>query len=137
MNDMSRVWRFPTPRRDRSLGQAIARGFIGRCPACGRGPLFRSYLKVVNTCKVCGEDLSHQRADDAPAYLTLLIVAHGVGAGILLSDEIWPNSSLLWVAAFWLIVTVVASLLILPRAKGAIVGKQWALCMHGFGSDGD
>jgi uncharacterized protein (DUF983 family) len=28
----------------------------------------------------------------------------------------------------------VASLLILPRIKGAIVGQQWALCMHGFGS---
>ena len=137
MNDMSRVWRFPTPRRERSLGTAIMRGFMGRCPNCGRGPLFRSYLKVVNTCKVCGEDLSHHRADDAPAYITLLIVAHGVGAGVLLSDELWPNSSLLWVAIFWLAVTVVASVLILPRAKGAIVGQQWALCMHGFGPGGD
>ncbi|HKI15215.1 MAG TPA: DUF983 domain-containing protein, partial [Roseiarcus sp.] len=87
MNDMSRVWRFPTPRRDRSLREAVTRGLIGRCPACGRGPLFRSYLKAVNTCKVCGEDLSHHRADDAPAYVTLLIVAHGVGAGVLMSDE--------------------------------------------------
>lgn len=99
--------------------------------------MFRAYLKVVDACPVCGEDLSHQRADDAPAYLTLLIVAHGVGAGILLSDELWPHSSLLLVAAFWLMVTVVASLIILPRAKGAVVGQQWALCMHGFGAEGD
>ncbi|HTZ67398.1 MAG TPA: DUF983 domain-containing protein, partial [Roseiarcus sp.] len=105
------------------------------CPACGRGSLFRSYLKVVSACKICGEDLSHQRADDAPAYITLLIVAHGVGAGILLSEELWPHSSLIWVCAFWLIVTVVSSLVILPRAKGAVVGQQWALCMHGFGTD--
>jgi uncharacterized protein (DUF983 family) len=137
MNDMTRFWRIPTPRPERPLGAAITRGFLGRCPACGRGKLFRSYLKVVNTCKICGEDMSHQRADDAPAYLTLLIVAHGVGAGILLSDELWPHSSLLWVAAFWLMVTVVASLIILPRAKGAVVGQQWALCMHGFGAEGD
>jgi uncharacterized protein (DUF983 family) len=137
MNDMTRVWRFPTPRRDRSLRTAIARGFMGRCPNCGRGRLFRSYLKVVNTCEICGEDLSPQRADDAPAYLTLLIVAHVVGAGVLLSDEVWPNSSLVWVALFWLTVTVVASLLILPRAKGAVVGQQWAMGMHGFGSEGD
>jgi uncharacterized protein (DUF983 family) len=137
MNDMSRVWRFPTPRRDRSLGTAIMRGLMGRCPNCGRGRLFRSYLKVVNTCEVCGEEFSGHRADDAPAYVTLLIVAHVVGAGILLSDEIWPHSSLVWVAIFWLAMTVVASLLILPRAKGAIVGQQWALCMHGFGTHGD
>ena len=134
MNDMSRIWRVPTPPPDRSLREAMTRGFLGRCPACGRGRLFRSYLKVVNSCKICGEELSGHRADDAPAYVTLLIVAHGVGAGILLSDEAWPHSSLLWVAIFWLLVTVVASLLILPRAKGAIVGQQWALCMHGFGS---
>ena len=127
MNDMTRFWRIPTPRPERPLRTAITRGFFGRCPACGRGQLFRSYLKVVNACKICGEDMSHQRADDAPAYLTLLIVAHGVGAGILLSEELWPHSSLLWVIAFWLTVTVVASTLILPRAKGAVIGQQWAM----------
>ena len=134
MNDMSRIWRIPTPPPDRSLHEAMTRGFMGRCPSCGRGRLFRSYLKVVNTCEICGEDLSGHRADDAPAYVTLLIVAHAVGAGILLSDEIWPHSSMLWVIAFWLAVTALASLIILPRAKGAIVGQQWALGMHGFGS---
>ena len=36
----------------------------------------RSYLKVRDTCPVCREDLSHQRADDGPAYLTILIVGH-------------------------------------------------------------
>ena len=107
MNDMSRIWRIPTPPPDRSLREAMTRGFLGRCPACGRGRLFRSYLKVVNACEVCGEPLSGHRADDAPAYITLLIVAHAVGAGILMSDEIWPNSSLVWVAVFWLAVTMI------------------------------
>ena len=87
MNDMSRIWRIPTPPPDRSVREAITRGFFGRCPACGRGRLFRSYLKVVNACNICGEAFTGHRADDAPAYLTLLIVAHVVGAGILLSDE--------------------------------------------------
>jgi uncharacterized protein (DUF983 family) len=115
----------------------MRRGFIGRCPACGRGRLFRAYLKVVNTCKVCGEDLSHQRADDAPAYVTMLIVGHLVGGGVLFSEERWPNSSLTLVSVFWLVATVVMSVLILPRAKGAIVGQQWALGLHGFGGGGD
>ena len=70
----------------------------------------------------------------APAYITLLIVAHVVGAGILLSEEIWPHSSMLWVVLIWLAVTVVASVIILPRAKGAIVGQQGALGMYGVGS---
>ena len=91
MNDMSRIWRIPTPPPDRSLREAMTRGFIGRCPSCGRGRLFSSYLKVVNACEVCGEEFSGHRADDAPAYITLLIVAHIVGAGVLMSDETWPN----------------------------------------------
>ena len=43
--------------------------------------------------------------------------------------------SLLPTALIWLTVAVVVSLLILPRMKGAVVGQQWALCMHGFGGD--
>ena len=135
MNDMS-GFRWKTPRRSRQVGEAIRRGVFGRCPACGRGPLFRAYLKVVTACKVCGEDLSHARADDAPAYLTMLVVCHVVGGGILMSDDMWPHMPLLLVALFWLTVTVLLSLLLLPRMKGAVVGQQWALFMHGFGGDG-
>jgi uncharacterized protein (DUF983 family) len=132
MNDMSfRDWRAPRPAR--SLGEAIRRGFAGRCPACGRGPLFHGYLKLNGACRVCGEDLSHARADDAPAYLTMLVVCHIVGAGVLFSDEVFPQMALMTAALFWLMVTAVTSLLILPRMKGAVVGQQWALRMHGFG----
>jgi len=135
MNDMSgfRNWRMP--RRERHLGEAIRRGLAGRCPACGRGPLFRAYLKLNRVCRVCGEDLSHARADDAPAYLTMLVVCHVVGGGVLFWAERWPQTPLMWTALFWLTVTMVLSLLILPRMKGAVVGHQWALYMHGFGGD--
>jgi len=51
----------------RDLGLALRRGFFGRCPNCGDGQIFRAYLKVVDACAACGEDLSPQRADDAPA----------------------------------------------------------------------
>ena len=51
------------PTRDR--WQAIKRGSRLRCPNCGEGLLFRAYLKVNDTCPVCGEEFFHQRADDA------------------------------------------------------------------------
>jgi uncharacterized protein (DUF983 family) len=135
VNDMSgfRAWR--EPRRDRPLGEAVKRGLLGRCPACGRGRLFSAYLKLNPTCKVCGEDLSHARADDAPAYLTMLIVCHLAIAGVLMSDDAWPGASLLATSLIWLTVAAVGSLLLLPRMKGAVVGQQWAMCMHGFGGD--
>jgi uncharacterized protein (DUF983 family) len=135
MNDMSGFRNWRAPRRQRPLGEAIRRGLVGRCPACGRGRLFCSYLKLDPKCKVCGEDLSHARADDAPAYLTMLVVCHVAGVGVLWSDSAWPEASLTAIILFWLTVTVVVSLLILPRMKGAVVGQQWALCMHGFGGD--
>ena len=48
------------------LQHPLLRGFLGRCPKCGEGRLFRSYLKVVEECKSCGEKYGHFRADDAP-----------------------------------------------------------------------
>ncbi|MGA2792841.1 MAG: DUF983 domain-containing protein [Roseiarcus sp.] len=118
---------------ERSLGLAMRRGFMGRCPNCGEGRLFRAYLKVVDACPGCGEALHHQRADDAPPYITMLVVGHIVVAGVLAAEELWPNSPM-WLGAIgWSLLTLILSLLLLPRVKGALVGYQWALRMHGFG----
>jgi uncharacterized protein (DUF983 family) len=123
------------PQRD--LGLATRRGFMGRCPNCGKGELFRSYLKVDPRCPVCNEDLSHQRADDAPPYLTMLIVGHVIVAGVLAAEDVFPQSPLWLDALIWLWLTLVLSLALLPRIKGALVGYQWALRMHGFGGQED
>ena len=117
----------------RALGLAMRRGFVGRCPNCGEGRLFRAYLKVVDSCPVCHEEMHHQRADDAPPYITMLVVGHVVVAGVLGAEELWPNSPM-WLGAIgWSLLTLVLCLLLLPRVKGALVGYQWALRMHGFG----
>ena len=122
----------------RNLAVAVGRGFVGRCPNCGKGAIFRAYLRVNPRCPVCGEDLSAERADDAPAFLTLLVACFVGGAGVLLSDDASSQLPLLAVAVIWLAVTAVVGLLVLPRIKGAVVGYQWALRLHGFGgSQGD
>jgi uncharacterized protein (DUF983 family) len=121
------------PGAKRLLGLAVRRGFTGRCPQCGKGRIFGAYLKVVDSCPVCGEVLHHQRADDAPPYLTMLIVGHFIVAGIVAFEEFTPQLPI-WVGAIgWMLMTLVASLILLPRIKGALVGYQWALRMHGFG----
>ena len=117
----------------RNLGTAVRRGLAERCPHCGEGRLFRAYIKVADTCPVCGEELFHQRADDAPPYITMLIVGHFIVAGILAADDLLPNAPMLLSGLVWAALTIVASLLLLPRVKGALVGYQWALRMHGFG----
>ena len=98
--------------------------------------MFHAFLKVSATCPSCGEELHHQRADDAPPYFTMVIVGHVVIAGILaLEKAVAPES---WVhMVLWLPLTVGLSLWLLPRVKGALVGLQWALRMHGFGGRTD
>jgi uncharacterized protein (DUF983 family) len=118
-------------RPPRDLLRAMLRGFAGRCPSCGKGRLFGRYLKVQDGCPSCGEALHHNRTDDAPPYFTILIVGHLIVGGVLaLEKALGPPT---WVhLAIWLPLTLVASLWLLPRVKGALVGLQWALYMHGF-----
>ena len=116
-------------QRDVSL--ATRRGLFMRCPHCGKGKLFSSYLKVVDRCSTCGEELFHHQADDAPPYFTMLIVGHIVIGSVLAVEVAWHPQ--LWVhLVLWLPITVGLSLWLLPRVKGAIVGLQWANRMHGF-----
>ena len=65
-----------TKNNERDVRLAMQRGALGRCPHCGKGRLFRAFLKVADHCPACGEALHHHRADDAPAYFVILIVGH-------------------------------------------------------------
>lgn len=121
-------------RPARNLGQAMWRGFSGRCPHCGEGRLFRAFLKTADACDRCGEEISHHRADDLPAYLVIAIVGHivvGAFMGVEAMTQ-WAG----WVhLAIWVPLTVLMSLALIGPTKGAVVGLQWALYMHGFGGD--
>lgn len=117
---------------DRPVRQAVLRGWRRRCPNCGAGPLLRGYLTLRSACPVCGEELHHARADDGPAYLTILIVGHLMAPLILWAFvEFRPEP--LTLAAVFSVGTVGLSLFLLPRLKGVMVGLQWAKRMHGFG----
>lgn len=118
---------------DRPMWPAIRKGWNRRCPCCGSGPLLRGYLKVRDTCPVCGQELFHQRADDGPAYLTILIVGH-LMAPILMAVFLEYRPDPLVMASGFAVGTVALSLFLLPRLKGVVIAIQWAKRMHGFGS---
>lgn len=120
----------------RSVQQSMLRGAAQKCPACGNGKVYSSYLKVNDACPSCSEDLHHQRADDAPPYFTMLIVGHVVVAMVLMVEDLYAPP--LWVhASLWTPMILGMSLLLLPRIKGALIGLQWALRMHGFSGKDD
>jgi uncharacterized protein (DUF983 family) len=117
---------------DRMLWRSIGRGFLCRCPNCGKGKLFAGYLKSVDHCAVCHEEFSHHRADDLPPYLTVFVVGHLVVA-LFMAAEQMANLSLAVHLAIWIPITLALSLALLRPFKGATIGLQWAMRMHGFG----
>jgi len=115
----------------RDVWTALKRGFRCRCPRCGEGKLFRAFLKVDDHCSVCRLDFTPHRADDLPAYLVIVIVGHLVVPTALwietdYSPPVWLQLSI------YLPLVLVLSLALLQPVKGAVVGLQWALRMHGF-----
>jgi uncharacterized protein (DUF983 family) len=95
-----------------SVCAAAMRGLARRCPACGRGPSLRGYLKVRESCPGCGERLGHIRADDFPPYATIFLVGHLVIPMVLLVEQRWSPE-------------------LLPYVKGAVLGLMWALGLSG------
>ena len=116
---------------ERARGPAVLRGWRRKCPNCGAGPLLHSYLKVHDTCAVCREELHHHRADDGPAYLTILFVGHLMAPMLHWVFVTWRPEPLTLFTIF-AVGTVGLSLYLLPRLKGALIGFQWAKEMGGF-----
>ena len=127
-----KVWTRETAAGEkRDVWTSIKRGLRGCCPRCGEGKLFCAFLKVGNKCSVCDLDFTPHRADDLPAYLVIVIVGH-----IVVPTALWIETDYsppVWLQlAIYLPFTLVASLALLQPVKGAVVGMQWALRMHGF-----
>lgn len=119
--------------RPETASLPLLRGLRGRCPACGEGRLFRAFAKVVEHCPHCGEALHHHRADDFPAYLTIVLVGHIV-VPLTLYVEVAYAPSYWTHALIWGPVVLGLALGLLQPIKGAIVALQWLMGMHGFGA---
>lgn len=119
---------------ERPFWPAIRRGLALQCPHCGVGPVLQGYLTVRDHCPVCGEVFHHHRADDGPAYLTILITGH-LMAPLLYWVFVTFRPAPALLATGFAIGTATVALALLPRLKGAIVALQWAKRMHGFALD--
>ncbi len=119
---------------DRPIKPALLRGWKRKCPKCGNGPMLRDYLKVRDECPVCGEELFHHRADDGPAWATILVAGHLL-APLMLFVFITFRPEGWMMALGFSVVFLALALFLLPRIKGMFVALQWSRRMHGFGED--
>ena len=106
------------------LWTAIKRGLALRCPVCGEGKLFRSYLKLNDCCSRCGAKLSELRADDGPAWATILIVGHLIVPFFIVTVRSNAPEWVYYVLLFPL--TIAMTLLLLPRSKGVFVALLYS-----------
>ncbi|MCK9543151.1 MAG: DUF983 domain-containing protein [Novosphingobium sp.] len=119
------------PALPHTFWQAAVRGVKGRCPRCGEAALFRKWLKPMDRCAHCGQDWSHQRADDFPAYVAILLTGH-ILAPVMIALTADYDLSVITILAI-LIPTAIAMMLgLLQPAKGAIIAVQWWHGLHGF-----
>lgn len=115
----------PLDEPHRDTWQAAKRGLRLRCPNCGKGKLLAGYLKPAASCSACGAQTGEIRADDAPAWATVLLVGHIVSPLFFLFATRDPAVSLLAFIAIAVLVVGLTSVL-LPRMKGLFIALIWA-----------
>lgn len=107
------------------VGAALRAGVLGRCPKCGKGPLYKSYLRIADSCTACGADFSMaDSGDGATVFVILVVGALAVPFIMMLQFGFrWP----IWaVGLAGLVFTLALSLLLLPIFKGVLFTLQWA-----------
>jgi uncharacterized protein (DUF983 family) len=123
------------PDLPRSLREAVIRGISGRCPRCGETRLFGKFLKPIAICPHCHQDWTHQRADDMPPYISILITGH-VLAPVIIYLGAFSDISMGAAMAICLVLAGVMMISLLQPAKGGTIALQWWHGMHGFAPSG-
>jgi len=96
---------------------------MGRCPICGQGKLYKSYLKVAPECSHCHTDFQAADTGDGPVVFVILIVGFVVCFGFMVTalSHDWP----LWVhMVIWLPLALILSLGLIPPLKALMVTAQ-------------
>ncbi|MCZ6886231.1 MAG: DUF983 domain-containing protein [Alphaproteobacteria bacterium] len=99
-------------------------GLLCRCPRCGQGALFQGYIRVRETCSVCGENLAALEQGDGPAVFVITIMGFlVVGLALLVEIRYAPP---LWVhALLWLPLILGGALGLLRPLKAIMVGIHY------------
>ncbi|WP_371398648.1 DUF983 domain-containing protein [Algimonas porphyrae] len=116
--------KFSGPQPTGPLRPKLIRGLKMQCPSCGEAKLFRRFLKPVEHCPSCGVNWGDVRADDGPAWASMLVAGHLVAPAFhwVVFKEDWP---------IWASVTGISLLLallcitLLQPMKGVFMAIIW------------
>jgi len=99
-------------------------GFLGRCPRCGGGKLFKRFVDLAPACDACGLDYGFADSGDGPAVMVTLLAGFVVvGAALVVEVKYEPP---MWLhLAIFLPLTLIVCLGMLRPLKGVLVSLQY------------
>lgn len=99
-------------------------GLAGKCPRCGQGALFKTFLGLKDRCDVCGLDYSKADAGDGPAVFIMFIVGFVAVTVAFIARFVWYAPILI---AFLISggVAIALSLALLRPFKATLVALQY------------
>lgn len=101
-----------------------ATGFAGRCPRCGQGRLFTSFINLAPRCEVCDLDFKFADSGDGPAVFVTLFAGF-----LVLGAALWTELNYeppFWVhMVIFMPLTLVVCLGMLRPLKGLLVALQY------------
>lgn len=102
----------------------LSAGLSGKCPRCGQGALFKTFLGLGDNCNVCGLDYSKADAGDGPAVFIMFIVGFVAVSVAFVARFVWFAPIL---TAFLISggVATVLSLALLRPFKATLVALQY------------
>lgn len=114
----------------------LTRAFFNKCPSCGEGNMLHKYITPHKQCSNCEQDFEALRADDGPAWATILITGHLTMPFVFWMLEWGLNN--IWLEILLPCLFIVAlSVIILPRAKGIFMAIIWMMHVNKEPEDED
>lgn len=99
-------------------------GLACRCPACGEGPVFETYLGLAAGCTVCGADFSSADAGDGPAFFVMFLIGILVTPGVLIVQILFAPPA--WVQILiWSPIILLLAIWMLRPFKSLMFALQW------------
>jgi len=103
---------------------SVTVGLRRRCPRCGEGKLYKSFLKIADKCDRCDLDFSEIDSGDGPAVF-IIMIAGFIIVGLVLYVEVAYRPDY-WVhLVLWLPLSVVLPLILLPVLKAWLAAQQY------------
>lgn len=103
---------------------AVGATLAGKCPRCGKGPLFKNVLELRASCEGCGLDYKFIDTGDGPAVFAIFILGFVVLGGALIAEfkfgvPLWGHIVL------WGVLTPALALGMLRVLKATLIGLQY------------